>query len=209
MAQNHEDQDIDPTISSRAPYLPPTTGRQTLDALLGPAGLASLLTHPEPTPTQGLASALGYEGPMLLQHPGLAGALLDRGITALPGSDPRLVNVTSDRSQPAFQTANGTVIHVNKPAPRKQDEEGTSLPWGEGLDHLIKFEDQMKGVPTLTGGTETYPHSSNPLDAHGNIAAGWQGPGGRRTIHQLCRYHVRGSVRSRVRVVVQSAAMQP
>ncbi len=154
-------------INSRIPTLPPTTRQQAIDALLSPLGLASSLIH-SPVPTQpGLGSMLGYDGPMATPLPGLAGALVNHGITTLPDSDPRLVNMTTDPQHPAFQTAKGTVINVNHPRPDSPDPKaiGTFLPWGDNLDHLVRTADAVGGI-TLNGGSEANGHKESPLDAH-------------------------------------------
>jgi hypothetical protein len=174
---DEEQQDIAPTLSSRAPYKPPITQKQALELLKqandpSRQGMAALLLHPKPILGEGLASMLGYEGPVPLHHPGLAGALLDKGITSAPDADPRLLNVTTDPQHPMFQTANGTRIAINKPAPN------TMLPWGENLDRLINVANKIPNEITLTGGTEVmckqddgtwkHCHGASALDAHTN-----------------------------------------
>lgn len=147
------DEDTDPqaqssTISSRPPYLPPCTPGQALDAILATP------------PTSGLASDMvsGVQSGKATPY-GLASDLLQHGITSIPGCDPRLVNVTTDPSKPSFQTAKGTVIQMNKPAP------GTSLPWGAGLDRLISFADNTgQDMVKISGGTEA--SGSGPSSAH-------------------------------------------
>ena len=148
------------TVSTRAPFLPPCTPEQAQQAIRNSQlGLGtSLMGQFLPNPTSGLASILGSslsfpQGP---KPPGLAAALAGQGITSVPGCDPRLVSVTTNPARPAFQTAQGTVIQMNKPAP------ATSLPWGEGLDRLIKFADGT-GLDSveITGGTEAAEHTSN------------------------------------------------
>jgi hypothetical protein len=151
---NPFDQDVadsDPTISSRPPYLPPITPKQAMDALFSPASLNYALLHDLPqSHGLGLAQVLTYGTPQRTSlYQGLAKDLQDHGITSWPGADPRLLNVTTDPKAPAFQTAGGTTIQMNKPSPY------TTLPWGQGLDRMIKFADGTGAkTVTITGGTE-------------------------------------------------------
>lgn len=159
-----QDDDTDPKfedISSRSPFLPPCTPAQANAALQNQLpGLGSGLAGLAPANTMGgLAADLGA-APLVFPHfqaPGLASQLAGRGITAVSGCDPRLVNVTTNAATPSFQTANGTIITMNKSAPN------TTLPWGEGLDRLIKFADGT-GLDSvkISGGTEL-------ADAKGNL----------------------------------------
>lgn len=154
------------TISSRAPFLPPCTPAQANQALQNPpAGLGYGLLGRANSAIPGLGAALHG-----LPSPWLAGDLAASGITSLPDCDPRLVNVTTDPGTPSFQTAQGTIIKMNKPGPL------TTLPWGQGLGRLVKFADGT-GLNTveISGGTEpsqigqTVLHSPDSL--HGpNLA---------------------------------------
>jgi hypothetical protein len=151
-----------PLLNCRSPFLPPTTPEQAIGALLSPDTLASSLLHPVPM-QPGLGAMLGYEGPSPKAPSSLGGALLQHGVTSLPGSDPRLVNISTDAKHPAYVTPNGTTINVNKAAPPPDDPKGgTSLPWGEGMDRLTKLADAT-GLDsiTLTGGTETGHKANN------------------------------------------------
>ena len=140
-------------ISSRPPFLPPCTPAQANQALQTlPRGLGlGLLGSASPNDVEGLGAALRGARPI-----GLAGDLAFNGVTSLPDCDPRLVNVTTDPSTPSFQTARGTIIKMNKPAP------DTTLPWGEGVDRLVKFADNtgLQSVD-ISGGTESKDHSPN------------------------------------------------
>lgn len=142
-----------PTISSRAPFLPPCIPAQANQAPGNPAlGLAhGLFGRASNGPAQGLGATLAGIPPT-----GLAGDLAWNGITSVPNCDPRLANVTANPQAPSFRTANGTVIKMNKPGP------DTTLPWGEGLDRLIKFADGT-GLDTvkISGGTEAKGHTPN------------------------------------------------
>lgn len=148
------------------PVLPPCTPEQARQAILNSQiGLGKSLMDQFPkSPMPGLASALSAEPltfPQGPRSPGLASGLAGQGITSVSGCDPRLVDVTTDPKTPAYQTAQGTVIQMNKPAP------DTTLPWGAGLDHLIQFADNT-GLDSvkITGGSEANGHSTNPNDAH-------------------------------------------
>ena len=180
--EDNEAADQNPIISSRPPFLPPATRKQALDALLSPDSLSYALIHPvQPWHEPGLAESL-VQGMPQQQTPesGLAGALASHGITSLPGADPRLVNMTQDPAKPTFETGKGTVIRMNKPAPPLEvmqpgnTQSGTTLPWGAGLDRLIRFADGTgRGEVMVTGGTEgsnpnatARQHSANPLDCH-------------------------------------------
>jgi hypothetical protein len=161
---NPYDPDCDPTISSRAPYLPPITPKQAIQALLSPESQNYALLHGLLLPHgSSLAQALVNGSPVPTSpYQGLAKDLQDHGITSLPYADPRLVNVTTDPSKPAFQTAGGTTIQMNHQGPR------TMLPYGANLDALTTFADKL-GLPSIqiNGGSEAAGHSVNPTDAHG------------------------------------------
>jgi len=157
--EDDEPANQNPYISSRPPFLPPTTKAQAMQALLSTDSLMHALMHPV---QPGLPEILLQGTGLTPAHSdSLAGALASHGITSLPDSDPRLVNITTDPCRPAFQTAKGTVIHMNKAGPQ------TTLPWGQGLERLIRFADQT-GAPTVTvnGGSEAQGHGASPLDAH-------------------------------------------
>src|SRR5690348_7743902 len=141
---NPYDPDCDPTISSKPPYLPPITPSQARQALLSPDSLNYALMHGVAlTHGTGLAQALVNGTPIpATPNQGLAKDLQDHGITSWPDADPRLVNVTTDPSTPAFQTAGGTTIQMNHPAPR------TTLPYGPNLNALTTFADKL-GVPSI------------------------------------------------------------
>jgi hypothetical protein len=157
------DPDNDPNISSAPMRLPPITPAQARQALLSPAAQDYALMHGVPLQDPGLAHALVNGNPIpSFPYQGLAKDLQDHGITSLPYADPRLVNVTTDPSRPAFQTAGGTIIQMNHPSPR------TMLPFGDALGQLTTLADKL-GVPSIkiNGGSEAARHSANPADAHG------------------------------------------
>lgn len=160
---NPYDPDCDPTISSKPPYLPPITPAQARQALLSPESQSYALMHGVSLQHgMGLAQALVNGSPIpTTPNQGLAKDLQEHGITSWPDADPRLVNVTTDPSTPAFQTAGGTTLQMNHPAPR------TTLPYGPNLNALITFADKL-GAPSIkiNGGSEAGGHSKNPLDAH-------------------------------------------
>ncbi len=147
-----------PFISMRIPLgYPPCTPAQAEQALVSASfdSAHQFLDHPPNAASQGLAAQLLGLDQAPPPHT-LAGQLLAQGITSLPDCDPRLINVTTHPDTPTFQTAKGTLIQMNKPAP------ATTLPWGTGIDRLVSVADNL-GVPKpiFSGGTEPSGHSTD------------------------------------------------
>ena len=148
--------DQDEPLSSCPPFLPAGTLLQMQQPQgFGRFGLGGALTGITPSLLgTGLAGALGAQNTPLPN--GLADALMGQQAPKPQSYNPKLMDMTMDLSKPTYLTANGTQIQMNKPAP------ATTLPWGDGLDRLIKFADST-GVNTvkISGGTEAKGHRSN------------------------------------------------
>lgn len=154
-----------PFISTRIPLgYPPCTPAQAEQALANASfdTVHQLVDHPPTAASQGLAAQLLGLDQAPPPHT-LAGQLLAQGITSLPDCDPRLINVTTHPDTPTFQTAKGTLIQMNKPAP------ATTLPWGTGINRLVSVADNLgSSMPIFSGGTEQTGHSVNSLHQNNN-----------------------------------------